>query len=115
MSKPKAKTGDKKCSVRIKATAKIAAKLLLKKVNEKALGRTIKFDELIDLALTLVTDDHLKTLQEVSLSNEDRKERLRQVYISKVGAISKDEWTGFTMTKAFHDFLDAQRENPIAA
>lgn len=42
-----------------------------------------------------------------SLSNEDRKEILRQKYIEHRGPISKDEFTGFMMKSEFQEFLNA--------
>ena len=81
MNKSKTKGDAKSASVRVRANAKARASLLLEAANKKKLGRKIKFEDLFDLALGLVADEHLKLLQERSLSNEDRKERLREKYI----------------------------------
>ena len=105
MSKAKMKTNAKKCSVRISVSTLATAKTRLKKANDKDCGRTIKFEDLVSLALGLVTDEHLKLLQEASLSHEDRKELLRQKYIATRGPISKDEFTGFMMTADFQKFV----------
>lgn len=92
------------CSVRIRASSKERAVALLQTINKKKSGRKVKFDELFELAVGLVADEHVKVLQERSLTHEDRKEILRQKYIAVRGAISKDEFTGFMMTPAFHEF-----------
>ena len=47
----------------------------------------------------------IKKIQNTSLSNEDRKEQLRQIYIKKIGPITKDEFTGFMMKPDFLDFI----------
>jgi Rps23 Pro-64 3,4-dihydroxylase Tpa1-like proline 4-hydroxylase len=108
VNKPKSKSVAKSASVRVHLAAKERAALLLLNANKKKLGRKIKFEDLFELALGLVTDEHLKQLQERSLTHEDRKEILRQKYISARGQISKDEFTGFMMTADFQDFLNEQ-------
>ena len=91
VSKPKSKNVAKSASVRVHQEAKERAALLLVAANKKKQGRKIKFEDLFELALGLVTDEHLKQLQECSLTHEDRKEILRQKYISARGEISRDE------------------------
>lgn len=103
--KTKSKSVAKSASVRVRQEAKERATLLLVAANKKKQGRKIKFEDLFELALGLVTDEHLKQLQDSSLTHEDRKEILRQKYIAARGPISKDEFTGFMMTAAFHEFL----------
>jgi hypothetical protein len=110
MSKARVKTSTKCCSVRIKSDSKKAAKALLEKANKKDFGRTVKFDELFDLAIGLINSEHIELLQRRSMTNEDRKENLRQKYVALKGPISKDEFTGFMMTPQFQDFL-RQQEN----
>lgn len=92
-------------SVRVKSSSKERATALLLACNKKKSGRKVKFDELFELAIGLVSDEHVRLLQERSLTNEDRKEILRQRHISIRGPISKDDFTGFMMTAAFHEFL----------
>ena len=115
MSKTKSKTSEKMSSVRIKTSSKTDAKALLKKANEKDLGRTIKFDELFALAIGLVRDEHLKMLQERSLTNEDRRELLRQKYIEVRGPVTRDEFTGLMMTPQFSEFLKEHGHGLAAA
>ena len=105
MSKASGKESVAHSSVRVSITSKKRADSLLLAINKKKLGRKVKFDDLFDLAIELVTDEHCKMLQERSLTHEDRKEILRQKYIAARGAISKDEFTGFMMTAAFPEFL----------
>lgn len=92
-------------TARVKSDSKQKAIALLEIVNKKKIGRKVKFFDLFELAIGLVTEDNLKTLHERSLSNEDRKEVLRHKYISIYGPISKDDFTGFLMTPAYFDFL----------
>lgn len=86
---------------------KKASKLLIK-ANSKKLGRKIKFDDLVSLALDLVTDEHISLLQNQTLKFEDRQELLRQKYIKMYGQISKDDFIGFMMTESYFDFLKTQ-------
>ncbi|PWU19423.1 MAG: hypothetical protein C5B49_05765 [Bdellovibrio sp.] len=105
MSKQKNKNATKYASVRIKADSRGQAAALLIAANKKTYGRKVKLDELIELALSLVTSDHIKLLQSRSLTNEDKKEMLRQKYVEVRGPISRDEFTGFMMTSDFQSFL----------
>lgn len=91
-------------SIRIgNETEKKLAKLL-GMANKKKFGRKIKCDQILGLALGLVAEEHLQTLQDASLTNEDRKEQLRQFYISEIGPISKDAFTGFMLSEEFAEF-----------
>lgn len=103
-TKSKSKNGIKASSTRISAPSKQTAKSLLKEANNKNIGKRIKLKELIEFSLTLVTDEHIKMLREKSLTFEQRKEVLRQKYISIFGQISKDDFTGFMMTDEFSKF-----------
>ena len=115
VSKKNAKGAAKHVSIRVTATTKKLAKSLRDEANKKLVGRTIMMDEIYELAVSLVTPAHLKMLQDKSLTHDDRKELLRQKYVELHGPISKDDWTGFTMSKAFHEFLELQSVKQVAA
>jgi hypothetical protein len=115
MSKSKTKLGEKMVSVRIRAESKAIAKALLKTANDKDFGLSIKFDELCALAFDLVTEAHLKLLQERSMTNEDRRERLRQRYIKLRGPVTHDEFTGLMMKPEFFEFLKEHGQGLVAA
>ena len=93
------------CTVRVSSETRKMGESLLKVANEKTSGRKVKLDEILQSALALVQPRHIEVLQERSLTNEDRKEILRQKYIAARGLISKDEFTGFMMTSDFIEFL----------
>jgi hypothetical protein len=92
-------------SIRVRQATKSAALAKLKEINQKQLGRKIKPDELLCFAINRLTDEDVKALQEMSLSNEDRKAKMRQRYVEIHGPISEDEFTGFTFTPEFQTFL----------
>lgn len=104
-SKVKSKSDAKCASIRIRVGTKKAALAFRDQANNKAFGRSIKLDEVLELAVGKLTSEHVHELQEQSLTNEDRKELLRQKYIETRGPISRDEFTGFMMTDAFQEFL----------
>ena len=84
-----AKQINKLKSIRVQLETQRKAERLLAVANKKRFGRKIKVDQLLNLALDLVCESQLHSLQELSLTNEDRKEILRQKYISyaEVGII----------------------------
>jgi len=72
----------------------------------------MKLDDIFELALTLVTDDHLKQLRQKAMTNKVRMEILRQKYIELHGYISEDDFLGLTMKPQFQEFL--QQQEPMA-
>lgn len=97
-------------TIRISNETKMQCSRIAKVANQKKLGRKVKIDEVLKLALSLITDAEIKKLQNSSLSNEDRKEQLRQMYIKKIGAISKDEFIGFIMKPEFLNFINTNSD-----
>ena len=106
--KTNTKINAKNKSVRINLENQKKAEKILAAANKKKLGRKVKLDHVLTIALELLTDEHIRKLQDQSLSNEDRKEQLRQRYIIARGPISRDEFTGFMLTKEFFEFLAEQ-------
>lgn len=113
MKRPK--NTRKMVSVRISSGSKEKASSFLVEANSKAFGRTIKFDELFELAINLVTAEHLKTLQGQSMTNKDRKEILRKKYMELNGYISEDDFIGFMMTPQFQEFKAQMEGHALAA
>ena len=112
MTKMKSKNPSNFVSIRVKSESKNKAGSILSMANKKRLGRKVKLPELFDLAIGLLTDDHIQLLQEKSMTNEDRKEVLRQKYIERRGTITKDDFTGFMMKPEFLDFMKDQEVGP---
>lgn len=100
-------------TIRISNDTKMLCSRISKIANQKKIGRKIKIDEILKLGLILITDAEIKKLQNTSLSNEDRKEQLRQIYIKKIGPITKDEFIGFMMKPDFLDFINTNIDQQI--
>ena len=115
IGKPNTKVNAKNKSVRISLENQKKAEKILAFANKKKIGRKIKIDHVLAIALDLVTDEHIRKMQDQSLSNEDRKEQLRQKYIEAHGPISRDEFTGFMLTREFSEFLVQQAQIASAA
>ena len=84
-------------SLRVKRETKKRIQAELAKVNKKDFGKKIRCDELIGVAFSLLTDQHLKALQEGSMSNADRLEIQYRDFVKKHGATSKDEFLGIIL------------------
>jgi len=72
---------------------------LLSKINKKSFGKRVKNNELILLALSLITDAHVKTLQETSLSNADKLEMEYKAFVKANGHVTKDEFLGHLLNQ----------------
>lgn len=92
-------------SIRINLDNQKKAEKILLAANKKKKGRKIKLDHVLDIALDLIQDHHIKTLQDRSMTNEDRQEEIRQKYIEVHGFISKDDFIGLTRTYEYFEFL----------
>ena len=80
--------------VRINTEAVKSLKKLLDQANKKQHGKRIKSSHLVAKAISLITDEHIKELQQESLTNQDRLEIQHAEYCKQNGHISKDEFLG---------------------
>ena len=101
-------------SVRIRSGSKMKATALLSVINKKKFGRKVRLDEVIELSLGLISDEHITVLQENSMSHADRAEKLRLLYIQRNGPISPDNFIGFVLSAEFQDFMREQNIIQIA-
>ena len=109
IAKNNLKINQKAKSVRINSEIQKKAERILLSANKKKVGRRVKIDHLLSLALDLVSEEDIKKLQNQSLTNEDRKEILRHKWVALNGPISKDEFTGFMMTEEYFNFVSAHK------
>ena len=96
-------------SLRIKQSTKKEVETKMKFANKKTLGRKITMDQLVQMAIAKIDNGDIKKLQNQSLSNEDRKEQLRHLYIKENGNVSPDEFMGLLLSGACSEFV--QRHN----
>lgn len=85
-------------ALRIRRETKRQIECDLERINKKDLGRRIRAEDYLTLAVSLITPQHLETLQEASLTNADRLERDFRAYAAEHGAISRDEYLGRRLT-----------------
>ena len=94
-SKPKAPSRPSPyCTIRVKKETRKRLLSEIAKANKKDFGRRVHADEIVAVALMLLTPDHIKKLQEDSLSVMDRLERDYRAHVAKNGPISKDVYIG---------------------
>lgn len=67
---------------------------LLDKVNKKQFGKKIKINQIIAISIKLICDEHIKELQQSSLTNADKIEMQYREYIRQNSSIPKDEFLG---------------------
>ncbi len=86
----------------VRISSKVQKKLsnILSKANKKDYGKRVLAMEIIESALDLIQDHHIKKLQENSLSNTDRLEIKFREYVKKNGKISKDDFLGILMNQS---------------
>lgn len=74
-------------------SAKLLA-ALKEKVNKKTFGRKVRDSEIIGRALSLLEQQHIKELQEATLSERDRLGMAHEEYVKEHGKITLDEFIG---------------------
>jgi hypothetical protein len=84
-------------TVRISDETKKLCERISKLANKKEAGRKIKIDDILKHGLNLIKPKDIKELRFSSLTNEDRQEQFRQLYIKKNGYITRDDFIGFMM------------------
>ena len=95
--KPSAKKNNAS-GIRVsKATKKLASQIK-DKANEKQFGKKVQIDKIVAKALTKLTQDDIKDLQDNSLTNGDRFDRDYVAYCAKHGKVSEDEYLGLVMS-----------------
>ncbi len=70
---------------------------LLAKVNQKEGGKRVRADDVILLALSMVSDSHIVQLRDKSLTNADRVDKAYRDYVVQKGVISKDAFLGLLL------------------
>ena len=81
-------------SIRVKQETKKKLLQEIVKCNKKQYGKKIRPDDYLAIAISLITPEHVKELQNASLSNSDRMEIKYREYISQHGHITKDTFIG---------------------
>ena len=85
-------------AIRVKKETKKKIQSLLLAINKKDFGRKVKSDDLIGVALNLLTKEHQTKLQESSFTNKDRLEMQFKEYQLSNGKVSKDEFIGLLLS-----------------
>ena len=80
--------------LRLRRETKKRIQMELAKINKKDFGKKVRCDELIGTALSLLTERHIKELQEGSMTNADRLEQKYREYVRKHGPMTKDSFLG---------------------
>ena len=80
--------------LRVRRETKKRIQAELAKINKKDFGKKVRCDELIGTALSLLTERHIKELQDASLTNADRLESQYRDYLKTHSGASKDEFLG---------------------
>ncbi|MBN20959.1 MAG: hypothetical protein CL678_06675 [Bdellovibrionaceae bacterium] len=91
--------------VRLKMATREMVDRLLVEANNKTKGRRVYPDDIILLALNLVTPEHISELKNASLRGSDIKEILFARYQEEIPGASWDEFERFQMTLEWPKFL----------
>lgn len=95
--KPRPSKQTQSVSLNIRRETRKRIQTELARANKKDYGRTVSADDYIAMAIGLMTPEHIKQLQEASLSNADRFERDYRRYVATAGHISKDAYLGLRL------------------
>lgn len=91
-------------SVRIRKDECEMIDAIMKKANNKKIGKKIVPSDLLAILLKNVSDNQIKQLQLSSVRHTDRKKLYREIYVEKHGPTTDDEFEGFVMSSDFSKF-----------
>lgn len=90
--------------VRVKIDTKRRILTEIAKINRKPHGKRVHPDDLIRRALDLIRPEHIRELEEASLSHKDRFALAFQAYVKANGPIPEDEYFGKVMNGEIRTF-----------
>jgi hypothetical protein len=91
-------------SIRIRKDEYEMIDAIIKKANNKSIGKKIVPSDLLAILLKNASDNQIKQLQLSSVRHTDRKKLYRKIYVEKYGATTDDEFEGFVMSSDFSKF-----------
>lgn len=97
--------GNSLTGVRVKAATKKKLDEILQMANRKKMGRKVLPDDVLSLALDLVSQDHIGRLQSESLRPSDKKTILYLKYKEDHPQAGREDFEEFTMTGEWPRFL----------
>jgi hypothetical protein len=80
--------------VRLKQSTYSKVTGILAHINQKAIGKKVRADDVIALSLTLVKNEHYRQLEDASLTNADRMEILFEKFKSRKNNATRDDFLG---------------------
>jgi len=83
--------------IRVHRNTKKAIYSDLAKINKKDFGRKVRVDAYIKLAISKLTQDDFKKLQDDSLTQADRLEMQYREYVKRHGQVTKDQFLGIVL------------------
>lgn len=93
-SKPSIKTKEKGTLKKLSLETAKAITQVRERANKKAFGRKVRDSEVMALAVSLITDAEIKSLQEATYSEQDRLKMAHSAYQEQNGRISLDDFIG---------------------
>lgn len=91
-------------SIRIRKNEYEAIDSIIKKANNKNIGKKIVPSDLLAILLKNVSESQIRQLQLSSIRHTDRKKFYRDIYVEKHGSTTEDEFEGFIMSSDFPKF-----------
>lgn len=95
----KSKKANSNGAVRVSNETRKILNRLLDKANKKSFGKKIKADALFAISLGLLTDKHIKELQDGSLTNADRLDMAFKEFKKRNSGATRDEFLGSLLSE----------------
>lgn len=92
-------TASPMVSLRVKRETKKKILAEVARVNKKDFGKRVRPEQLLEIALGLLNESHLKKLQDDSMTNADRLEFHYRSLAKQSGNLSKEDFLAHVLTK----------------
>ena len=77
--------------IRLSKSTSKTLRTIVNKCNKKSLGRKVKSEDVVSLALSLITDKEIEQIKTGSYSSQDHFEIKYKKYCENNGSITKDQ------------------------
>ena len=101
----KAKKQNGITNVRISNKTKEKVETFMASINNKSYGKKVPYDQLISLALTFITDEHVTLLQKQSMTSDDKEKYIFEQLKKEQNKVTWSEYKSLLLKGELTKFI----------
>lgn len=92
-------------NVRISNKTKEKVEIFMASINNKSYGKKVPYDQLISLALTFITDEHISLLQKQSMTSDDKEKYIFEQLKKEQNKVTWSEYKSLLLKGELTKFI----------